>query len=146
MKRNLNRSQKIPFEIFQQLDVNQSNDERSSDSSLELGAEGNDAEEKFSDLFNSLSSNNEERDWKKKELDECFLTMKQGCDLKSIFLVKPEKQKKISLERIVCWEGTCIDTGAQITVIKFKKASAYLNLAGIKSEPNRSSANFRFGD
>lgn len=75
-----------------------------------------------------------------------FVSKEQESDLKSILLVKPENQERLSLDPVARWEGSFIDTGAQTTVIGLKQALAYCKYIGIKFQPNKSSTKFRFGD
>lgn len=66
------RSQKILFEICQQLDADRSNAEESSSSSSELETEQNDKEENFSDLFHALATDHGETGAKTAEYEEFF--------------------------------------------------------------------------
>lgn len=91
MRKNRNRSQKRLFEIFQQIDANQTNGEESSGLSSELETEKIYNEENFSDLHQTLTTNYDEKVSDAGEHEEFFVTKEQETNLKSILFVKPEK-------------------------------------------------------
>lgn len=63
----------------------------------------------------------------------------------------PKSQRKIprsnryDRDREFCWEGACVDTGAQKTVIGLRQAQAYCRYKGVKFKPCRNNNFYRFG-